>query len=159
MLASAVRPEIEQRLAELLFVDDAPLAPANPVDPVDPVQRSTKAKAKATSKRTQSGLPAHNFVDLLDALATLTRNRIRLASHDASFDQLPSRPASTRAPSSSSPSTPPGCSQKPTARQNLDPAQKARSNQPKRKNFGLVLAGAWELTDRPAVEPHTLGDR
>ena len=85
MLAYAVRLEIEERLAELLFVDDAPLAPA---DPVAPARRSQRAKAKAGTKRTETGLPASSFRDLLDALATLTRNRIRLAGHDVGFDQL-----------------------------------------------------------------------
>ncbi len=85
MLAYAVRIEMEERLAELLFVDDAPLAPA---DPVAPARRSQAATAKRTTKRTASGLPTSSFRDLLDALATLTRNRIRLASHDVGFNQL-----------------------------------------------------------------------
>jgi transposase len=85
MLAYAVRVEMEERLAELLFKDDAPLAP---VDPVAPARRSQRSKAKAATKRTEAGLPASSFRDLLDALATLTRNRIRLAGHDVSFDQL-----------------------------------------------------------------------
>jgi hypothetical protein len=85
MLAYAVRLEMEERLAELLFVDDAPLAPT---DPAAPARRSQQAKAKAGTKRTEGGLPAHSFRDLLDALATLTRNRIRLAGHAVSFDQL-----------------------------------------------------------------------
>jgi hypothetical protein len=85
MLAYAVRVEMEERLAELLFKDDAPLAP---VDPVAPARRSQRSKAKAATKRTEAGLPASSFRDLLDALATLTRNRIRLAGHDYSFDQL-----------------------------------------------------------------------
>jgi hypothetical protein len=85
MLAYAVRLEMEQRLAELLFVDDAPLAPA---DPVARARRSQPAKAKAGTKRTEADLPASSFRDLLDALATLTRNRIRLAGHDVTFDQL-----------------------------------------------------------------------
>ena len=85
MLAYAVRLEMEERLAELLFVDDAPLAPANPAAPA---RRSQSAKAKAGTKRTEAGLPASSFRDLLDTLATLTRNRIRLADHDVSFDQL-----------------------------------------------------------------------
>jgi hypothetical protein len=85
MLAYAVRLEMEERLAELLFVDDAPLAPT---DPTAPARRSQRAKAKAATKRTEDDLPASSFRDLLDALATLTRNRIRLASHDVSFDQL-----------------------------------------------------------------------
>jgi len=67
MLAYAVRLEMEERLAELLFVDDAPLAPA---DPAAPARRSQRAKAKAGTKRTQAGLAAHGFRDLLDALAT-----------------------------------------------------------------------------------------
>lgn len=85
MLAYAVRLELEERLAELLFVDEAPLAPA---DPVAPARSSQAATAKRATKRTASGLAASSFRDLLDALATLTRNRIRLASHDVGFDQL-----------------------------------------------------------------------
>ena len=45
-------------------------------------------RGQAGPKRTEAGLPASSFRDLLDALATLTRNRIRLAGHDVSFDQL-----------------------------------------------------------------------
>jgi len=93
MLAYTVRVEMEERLAELLFVDDAPLAPT---DPVAPARRSKRAKAKAATKRTEAGLPAHSFRDLLDALATLTRNRIRLAGHDVSFDQLAEQTALQR---------------------------------------------------------------
>ncbi len=85
MLAYTVRFEIEQRLAPLLFKDDSPLAPA---DPVAPAQRSPAAKRKAASKQTEDGLPVSSFRDLLDALATLCRNRIRLRGTDASFDQL-----------------------------------------------------------------------
>jgi hypothetical protein len=85
MLAYAVRVEIEERLAELLFVDDTPLAPANPVAPAE---RSDAAKAKASTKHTENGLPVSSMRDLLDALATLTRNQIRLASHQLNFDQL-----------------------------------------------------------------------
>jgi hypothetical protein len=85
MLAYAIRFELEQRLAELLFKDDAPLAPA---DPVAPAQRSPAAKRKASTKRTENRLPASSFRDLLDSLATLCRNRIRLRGSQASFDQL-----------------------------------------------------------------------
>jgi hypothetical protein len=84
MLAYAVRFELEQRLAELLFKDDAPLAPA---DPVAPAQRSAAAKRKAGSKRTDQGLPVSSFRDLLDALGTLCRNHVRLRGSQASFDQ------------------------------------------------------------------------
>jgi Transposase DDE domain len=85
MLAYAVRFELEQRLAPLLFKDDSPLAPT---DPVAPAQRSPAAKRKAANKQTEDGLPVSSFRDLLDALATLCRNRIRLRGPQASFDQL-----------------------------------------------------------------------
>ena len=85
MLAYYVQFELEQRLAPLLFKDDSPLAP---VDPVAPAQRSPAAKAKAQSKRTAEGFPAHSFPDLLTALSTLTRNRVRLRGAQASFEQL-----------------------------------------------------------------------
>ena len=85
MLAYAVRFELEQRLAPLLFKDDSPLAPA---DPVSPTRRSTAAKRKAATKRTEDHLPASSFRDLLDALGTLCRNRVRLRGAEVSFDQL-----------------------------------------------------------------------
>ena len=83
MVAAAF--ELEQRLAPLLFKDDNPLAP---VDPVAPAQRSAGAKRKAARKRNDDGLPVSSFRDLLDPLATLCRNRIRLRGTTASFDQL-----------------------------------------------------------------------
>jgi hypothetical protein len=85
MLAYAVRLELEEQLAELLFTDEAPLVP---VDPTAVAQRSQQAKSKAARKRTEEGLPVSSFRDLLDALATLTRNRIRPAAQRVSFDQL-----------------------------------------------------------------------
>ncbi len=86
MLAYQIRFELEQRLAPLLFKDDSPLAPA---DPVAPAQRSPKANKKAASETTDDGLPASSLRDLLDTLATLCRNRIRLrVGTQASFDQL-----------------------------------------------------------------------
>jgi hypothetical protein len=85
MLAYAIRFELEQRLAPLLFKDDSPLAPA---DPVASSERSSAAKKKAATKQTEDGLPVSSFRDLLDALATLCRNRIHLRGSQASFDQL-----------------------------------------------------------------------
>ena len=84
MLAYAVRFELEQRLAPLLFKDDAPLAPA---DPVAPAERSAAAKHKAQTKHTEDGLPVSSFRDLLNTLATLTRNRIRLHGAQTTFEQ------------------------------------------------------------------------
>ena len=74
MLAYAVRFELEQRLAPLLFKDDSPLVPAA----VAPAQRSAAGKRKAATKRTADGLPVSSFRDLLDALAALCRNHLRV---------------------------------------------------------------------------------
>jgi hypothetical protein len=85
MLAYAVRFELEQRLAPLLFKDDSPLAPA---DPVAPAQRSPAAKRKAATKRTEDELSVSSYRDLLATLATLCRNRVRPHGSQVSFDQL-----------------------------------------------------------------------
>ena len=56
---------------------------------VAPAQRSAAAQAKARTKRTADGQPVHSFRTLLDDLATLSKNRVRLAgSDDAEFYQL-----------------------------------------------------------------------
>ena len=85
MLAYAVRLEMEERLAELLF-STTPRSPP----PTPPPRRSAPSgpRERRASKRTEDDLPVHSFRDLLDALATLTRNRIRVAGHDLGFDQL-----------------------------------------------------------------------
>ena len=44
-----------------------------------PAKVSAAAKAKAASRKTADGLPVHSFRTLLQDLATLTRNTIRLA--------------------------------------------------------------------------------
>ena len=85
MLAYAIRFELEQRLAPLLFTDDSPLAP---LDPVAPAELSTSAKKKKQQKTTSDGLPVSSFRDLLDTLATLCRNHIHLHGTQASFEQL-----------------------------------------------------------------------
>ena len=85
MLAYAIRFELEDRLAELLFKDDSPLTPT---DPVAPAKRSPTAKHKAATKHNQNGLPTSSFRDLLDTLATLNRNHIHLRGSQTRFDQL-----------------------------------------------------------------------
>ena len=60
-----------------------------PIDPVAPAQRSQGADHKAATKTTTDDQPARSFTNLLDHLATLTRNHLRVAGHDESgFDLL-----------------------------------------------------------------------
>jgi len=70
-------------LAPLTFTDDQP---PQRDDPVGPARRSTGAQHKAARKTDPAGQPVRGFRDLLDHLATLTRNHIR--SGTADFDLL-----------------------------------------------------------------------
>jgi hypothetical protein len=51
-------------------------------------RRRSAATRKTANKKTEDGLPVSSFRDLIDALATLCQNRIRLRGSQASFDQL-----------------------------------------------------------------------
>ena len=56
---------------------------------VSPAARSTKAKSKDFSKRTEDGLPVHSFQTLLRDLATLTRNEVRVGEQTMSMLATP----------------------------------------------------------------------
>jgi len=86
MLASYLVWHLRQTWAPLTFTDENK---PDPTDPVAPARRSQGADAKAATKTTTDDLPATSFTNLLDHLATLTRNHLRVAGHDESgFDLL-----------------------------------------------------------------------
>ena len=85
MLAYYVSFELHVRLPALLFTDETPLAPT---DPVKPATRSPSAHAKAGSATTADGHPAHTLPDLLDELATICRNTIRIGHAEHTFTRL-----------------------------------------------------------------------
>jgi hypothetical protein len=85
MLAYYVAFELQARLAPMLFADDTPLAPA---DPVAPARRSPAANAKASSARTEDGLPAYSLADLIAELGTLCRNELRIGDSQHTFARL-----------------------------------------------------------------------
>ena len=85
MLAYYVSFELSERLPELLFTDETPLAPT---DPVKPATRSASAQAKASSATTPTGHPAHTLPDLLADLATICRNTIRIGTAEHTFTRL-----------------------------------------------------------------------
>ena len=77
---------LRQAWAPLTFTDEQR---PEPVDPVAPARRSAAADRKAATKTTSDDLPAHSFASLLDHLATLTRDHVRVAGHnEAGFDLL-----------------------------------------------------------------------
>jgi hypothetical protein len=85
-LAAYLVWHLRRAWAPLTFTDEHRPTPA---DPVAPARRSAAADRKAATKTTTDDLPARSFGDLLDHLATLTRNTVRVAGHDNSgFDLL-----------------------------------------------------------------------
>lgn len=85
MLAYYLTWHLREAWAPLLFKDEAPPIAA---DPVAKASRSAAAQRKAQSKRTAAGEPCHSYRSLIAELGTLTRNTIRLAGSDASFEKL-----------------------------------------------------------------------
>ena len=69
----------------LLFTDEN--RPVNE-DPVAKAVRSPAAQAKARTKRTTDGAPAHSYQTLLSELSTQTRNRTRIAGRTDTFEKL-----------------------------------------------------------------------
>ncbi|MDQ3677540.1 MAG: IS1634 family transposase [Actinomycetota bacterium] len=85
MLAYYLTWHLKAAWTPLLFADEQrPVA----ADPVAKATRSPAAQRKASTKRTTTGEPCHSYRSLLDELATLTRNTIRLPGASATFDKL-----------------------------------------------------------------------
>jgi hypothetical protein len=79
MLAYHVVWHLRQALAPLLFDDhDRAGAAADRASPVAAARVSPAAAAKARTQRTATGRPVHSWRSLLQDLATLTRNTVRL---------------------------------------------------------------------------------
>jgi hypothetical protein len=75
MLACYLTWHLRKAWAPLTYTDESPPQRDNPVAPA---RRSAAASAKASRKTTTSGQPARGFRDLLDHLATLTRQTITI---------------------------------------------------------------------------------
>jgi transposase len=85
LLACYLVWHLRKAWAPLTFTDENPPARDNPVAPA---QRSAAAQTKASTKHDTAGNPVHGFHDLLDHLATLTRDRIRYHDTDIEIDKL-----------------------------------------------------------------------
>jgi transposase len=95
MLAYYLTWHLKAAWQPLLFTDEN--RPENP-DPVAKAVRSPEAEAKARTKRTTDGGPAHSYRTLLTELATQTRNTMRLAGRTDTFEKLTQpTPLQTRA--------------------------------------------------------------
>jgi hypothetical protein len=88
MLAYYVRLHMEQALAPILFTDHDPeAAAARKPSVVAPAVRSPGALRKTRHKRTEDGLPVHSFSSLMNDLATLTKNTVRMGNTVVEFTQ------------------------------------------------------------------------
>jgi transposase len=86
MLAYYVEWHMRRALAPILFDDDHKTeSEALRSSAVAPAQRSAQARRKAAHGRTEDGLPVHSFQTLLEDLATVTRNTVRVKTSEAVF--------------------------------------------------------------------------
>ena len=92
MLACYLTWHLRRTWAPLTFTDENPPAPDNPVTPA---RRSAAAQAKASAQRDPAGQPYRSFRDLLEHLATLTRNQVRFAGTQVTVPML-TEPTSTQ---------------------------------------------------------------
>ena len=81
MLACYLTWHLRQAWAPLTFTDEHPPARANPVTPA---RRSAAAAAKAACKTGPGNQPIRGFHDLIDHLATLTRDTIVVSGQPVS---------------------------------------------------------------------------
>jgi len=86
MLAYYVEWHMRQDLAPMLFDDERKdEAKALSSSVVAPARRSVHAQQKAQDRRSEDGIPIHSFQTLLEDLATLCRNTVRIKTTDATF--------------------------------------------------------------------------
>jgi transposase len=89
MLAYYVEWHMREKLRPVLFADDdREAAEEARQSAVSPAQRSPSAKRKDACRRTDDGHPVQSFRDILQDLATLCRNRIRIPSVEAEYGKL-----------------------------------------------------------------------
>lgn len=89
MLAYYVEWHMRKALAPILFDDHDPIgARAKRASIVSPAKVSNAAQRKASTKKSQDGLPIHSFRTLLADLATLTSNKVENKEHGLSFARI-----------------------------------------------------------------------
>jgi len=89
MLAYYVQWHMRKALAPILFDDHDPIgAKAKRASIVSPAKPSNAAQKKASTKKSQDGLPIHSFRTLLSDLATLTSNKVENKAHGLSFVRI-----------------------------------------------------------------------
>ncbi len=93
MLSAYLVWHLRETLAPLTFTDEHPPTRDNPVAPA---VRSTSASKKAAAKRNNANDEVRGFRELLDHLATLTRNTMAVTTDQAGSFELLSTPTPTQ---------------------------------------------------------------
>lgn len=89
MLAYYVEWHMRKALAPILFDDEhKDEAQAQRKSVVAPARRSQHALSKVQSRRTEDDLPVTSFKSLLENLATLAKNKVKLKVSGTTFDQF-----------------------------------------------------------------------
>ncbi len=89
VLAYYVEWHMRQKLTPILFQDhERAEAELDRASIVAPAPRSKAAARKDQRKRTDDDEPVHSFRTLLDDLATLAKNRVRVRGSSAAFHVL-----------------------------------------------------------------------
>jgi hypothetical protein len=90
LLAYYVEWHMRRALAPLIFDDEDPEAgEAQRASVVAPAQRSPGAQRKAQRLQTEDGTPVHSFATLLEDLATVAKNRVRLGGVEVDIVTTP----------------------------------------------------------------------
>jgi transposase len=90
LLAYYVEWHMRRALAPMIFDDEDPAAgEAQRASVVAPAQRSPQAQRKAQRLQTDDGIPVHSFAPLLQDLATVAKNRVRLGSVEVDIITTP----------------------------------------------------------------------
>jgi hypothetical protein len=86
MLAYYVEWHMRRSLASMLFDDECKEEFKDLADSVTaPAKRSPRGEKKVQKRRAEDGTPLHSFQTLLEDLATLSRNTVRVNTTDATF--------------------------------------------------------------------------
>ena len=93
MMAAYLVWHLRETLAPLTFTDESPPTRENPVAPA---QRSASASTKAATKHNSADEEVRGFRELLDHLATLTRNTMVVTTETMSSFELLSTPTPTQ---------------------------------------------------------------
>jgi hypothetical protein len=85
MLAAYLTWHLRRTLAPLTYTDEQP---PTRTDPVAPATRTTAAQRKASRHRDTNNKPVRSFRGILDHLATLTRNQVRITGTQTTVPML-----------------------------------------------------------------------